>query len=141
VQLDASLPLPFAARFDRILVDAPCSGTGTLARNPEIKWRLGPDDIARLSGIQARILDAALAALAPGGRLVYATCSLEPEENEVVVERALSKTRGLRRLGRSELVEEFTTLAALFDESGYFRTRPDLHGTDGFFAAVVLREA
>jgi 16S rRNA (cytosine967-C5)-methyltransferase len=141
VQLDASLSLPFAARFDRILVDAPCSGTGTLARNPEIKWRLRPEDINRLSGIQAHILDAALEVLAPGGRLVYATCSLEPEENEEVVEQVLAKRVGLRRLTRSDLVREFAALTPLFDEAGYFRTRPDLHSTDGFFAAVVLREA
>jgi 16S rRNA (cytosine967-C5)-methyltransferase len=82
VVLDGTQPLPFARRFDRILVDAPCSGTGTLARNPEIKWRLKPEDLTDLALRQTALLDNALAALDPGGLLVYSTCSLEPEENE-----------------------------------------------------------
>ncbi|MDE3180550.1 MAG: hypothetical protein KGM47_12920, partial [Acidobacteriota bacterium] len=90
VVLDATQPLPFARSFNRILVDAPCSGTGTLARNPEIKWRLRPGDIPRLAGEQLRILQNGLNALARGGRLVYATCSLEPEENEMVTQQALA---------------------------------------------------
>jgi 16S rRNA (cytosine967-C5)-methyltransferase len=85
VVLDATEPLPFASRFDRILVDAPCSGTGTLARNPEIKWRLQPGDLPVFQSRQRKILQRALDHLVPGGRLVYATCSLEPEENEEVV--------------------------------------------------------
>ena len=91
VRLDAAHALPFGAKFDRILLDAPCSGTGTLARNPEIKWRLRPEDITRLAELQAMMLRNALPALANGGRLVYATCSLEPEENEGVVEKVLSE--------------------------------------------------
>jgi 16S rRNA (cytosine967-C5)-methyltransferase len=86
VVLDASQPLPFRRRFDRILVDAPCTGTGTLAHNPEIKWRLRPAAIEELQQIQKRILRQAIEALAPGGLLVYSTCSLEREENEDVVE-------------------------------------------------------
>jgi 16S rRNA (cytosine967-C5)-methyltransferase len=85
VALDGTKDLPFRRRFERILVDAPCSGTGTLGRNPEIKWRLRPEDLADLHGRQVALLTHALAALAPGGRLVYATCSLEPEENEAVI--------------------------------------------------------
>jgi 16S rRNA (cytosine967-C5)-methyltransferase len=84
VELDATSPLPFGAAFDRILVDAPCSGTGTLARNPEIKWRLKPEDIVDLQKRQRAIVRNALTCLKPGGRVVYATCSLEPEENEEV---------------------------------------------------------
>ena len=84
VALDATQPLPFSRQFDRILVDAPCSGTGTLMRNPEIKWKLRPEDLTDLQGRQVAILRNALAALAPGGRLVYSTCSLEGEENEAV---------------------------------------------------------
>ena len=86
VALNATRPLPFSGRFDSVLVDAPCSGTGTLARNPEIKWRLRPADLADLAVRQQAILRQSLAALAPGGRLVYSTCSLESEENEQVVD-------------------------------------------------------
>jgi 16S rRNA (cytosine967-C5)-methyltransferase len=85
VTLDASQPLPFSYKFDRILVDAPCSGTGTLARNPEIKWRLSRADIRDLQRRQVAILKNALQYLGPGGRLVYSTCSLEHEENQDVV--------------------------------------------------------
>jgi 16S rRNA (cytosine967-C5)-methyltransferase len=85
VVLDATRPLPFTVLFDRILVDAPCSGTGTLARHPEIKWKLTPADLDNLATRQRAILGEAFRLLAPGGRLVYSTCSLEPEENEEVV--------------------------------------------------------
>jgi 16S rRNA (cytosine967-C5)-methyltransferase len=85
VVLDGTRPLPFARPFDRILLDAPCSGTGTLGRNPEIKWRLTPADLEDLPRRQAALLANARAALAPGGLLVYSTCSLEPEENGAVV--------------------------------------------------------
>ncbi len=85
VTLDGTRPLPFARPFERILVDAPCSGTGTLARNPEIKWRLTPADLDDLAGRQRSLLAQARAVLAPGGLLVYSTCSLEPEENQAVV--------------------------------------------------------
>lgn len=139
VRLDAARDLPFNGRFDRVLVDAPCSGTGTLARNPEIKWRLQGKDLARLAGLQEKILRSALEVLAPGGRLVYATCSLESEENEQVVERVLAGAQGFRLLTAYELASEFPRLSSLFDTFGYFRTRPDLHSMDGFFAAVILR--
>lgn len=86
VALDAAKPLPFDLKFDRILVDAPCSGTGTLSRNPEIKWRLKPEDILDLQSRQKAILRNALRQLKPGGLLVYSTCSLEREENQEVVE-------------------------------------------------------
>lgn len=139
VRLDAAAALPFGCFFDMVLVDAPCSGTGTLARNPEIKWRLQPKDLQRLAELQARIMRNALGGLAPGGRLVYSTCSLEPEENERVVEGVLREAGGFRRLSGAELASTFPTLAELFDQQGYFRTRPDLHAMDGFFAAVIER--
>jgi len=86
VVLDAAEPLPFSTLFDRILIDAPCSGTGTLARNPEIKWRLDPSDLPVFQARQRKMIERALPHLRPGGRLVYATCALEQEENEAVVE-------------------------------------------------------
>ena len=140
VRLDASAKLPFKVLFDRILVDAPCSGTGTLSRNPEIKLRLGPEDLPRLAGIQERMLGQALEALAVGGRLVYATCSLEPEENEKVVEKVLSNLSGFRIVSRDEHCVEFPAWSALLGEEGFLRTRPDRDGMDGFFAAVIERQ-
>ncbi len=86
VVVDATQPLPFGTKFDRILIDAPCSGTGTLAPNPEIKWRLKPEDLVVFQDRQRKILAHGLELLKPGGRLVYSTCSLEVEENEQVTE-------------------------------------------------------
>jgi 16S rRNA (cytosine967-C5)-methyltransferase len=118
VVLDAIEPLPFSTKFDRILVDAPCSGTGTLAGNPEIKWRLRPADLTRFHTRQKAILTNALHVLAPAGRLVYATCSLEHEENEDVVRAVL---------------EKFPTLTC---ERKVHRL-PGRHEGDGFYAAVI----
>ena len=104
IEVDA-LSLPGSGGFDRVLADVPCSGTGTLARNPEIKWRIRPDDLADLHRRQVEILRAALRQLAPGGRAVYSTCSLEREENEAVVAEVLGdspefrSTRLPRRIG------------------------------------------
>jgi 16S rRNA (cytosine967-C5)-methyltransferase len=88
IVLDGTRPLPFSQPFDRILVDAPCSGTGTLGRNPEIKWRLRPEDLPGFQARQIALLTQARRLLKPGGLLVYSTCSLEPEENEEVVAAA-----------------------------------------------------
>jgi 16S rRNA (cytosine967-C5)-methyltransferase len=96
VVLDATQPLPFNRQFDRIFIDAPCSGTGTLARNPEIKWRVQDHDFGRFGGKQLQIAEQAVRLLAPGGLLVYATCSLEWEENEGVVSRLLNRHGELR---------------------------------------------
>jgi 16S rRNA (cytosine967-C5)-methyltransferase len=114
VVLDATQALPFAHRFDRILLDVPCSGTGTLGRNPEIKWRLAPADLEDLHRRQAALLANARTALAPGGLLVYSTCSLEPEENEAVVAAVPGK-----------LVVET------------MRRLPGRDAGDGFYAAVI----
>lgn len=102
VILDAGTPLPFLRAFDRILLDAPCSGTGTLARNPEIKWRLREEDLPRFTELQHRMLANALACLKPGGVLVYSTCSLEREENEDVVASHPVKHTHHRIPGRDE---------------------------------------
>jgi 16S rRNA (cytosine967-C5)-methyltransferase len=96
VVLDATQPLPFATLFDRILIDAPCSGTGTLGRNPEIKWRVSESDFGHFGHKQIQIARQAIRLLAPGGKLVYATCSLEHEENEDVVQTLLAHDPELR---------------------------------------------
>lgn len=96
VVLDATVPLPFSRSFDRIFIDAPCSGTGTLGRNPEIKWRVQSENLKRFAEKQTRMLAGAVEWLIPGGRLVYATCSLEPEENEEVVQAVLGQNPQLR---------------------------------------------
>jgi 16S rRNA (cytosine967-C5)-methyltransferase len=115
VILNAQTPLPFSAAFDRILVDAPCSGTGTLARNPEIKARITEADSQDLQRRQAAILRNALAALKPGGLLVYSTCSLEREENEGVIEACgVTPVKTMQRI-------------------------PGRDPGDGFFAAVITR--
>jgi 16S rRNA (cytosine967-C5)-methyltransferase len=144
VELDAANPLPFGAFFNRILVDAPCSGTGTLARHPEIRWRLKPEQLAEFHALQTALLKSALERLTPGGRLVYSTCSLEPEENEQVVDEALRATSGFRRNVASEsahgLKDKLVSSRehqSLFDRDGYFRTTPGALETDGFFAAVI----
>jgi 16S rRNA (cytosine967-C5)-methyltransferase len=122
VRLDATQDLPFRSKFDRILVDAPCTGTGTLGRNPEIKWRVGPENVRELAEIQRAILGRALGALAPGGRLVYSTCSLEQEENEEVVAAVLPAHPGVR-----------------VEQMGY--RLPGREPGDGFFSAVLTSEA
>jgi len=96
VVLDASRPLPFIQLFDRIFVDAPCSGTGTIGRNPEIKWRVQERDFARFRQLQIRIVMEGLQVLARGGKLLYATCSLEREENEDVIAAVREREPGLR---------------------------------------------
>lgn len=111
IVLDASEPLPFSGLFDRILIDAPCSGTGTLARNPEIKWRLQPSDLPVFKARQRKMIERALPHLRPGGRLVYATCALEEEENEGVI-------------NGFAVIETHTRV-------------PGQNPGDGFFAAVI----
>ena len=142
-RLDATQPLPFAQVFQRILLDAPCSGTGTLARNPEIRWRLQPEDLAGSHCRQVAMLRGALARLGRGGRLVYATCSLEPEENEQAVRAAIAHEPDVRIvLGREALtpwLRQNAAIESLFDSEGFFRTFPPQSGTDGFFAAVLER--
>jgi 16S rRNA (cytosine967-C5)-methyltransferase len=121
-----------AGEFDLILCDVPCSGTGTLGRNPEIRARLRPEELARQAARQREILAAALARLAPGGRLVYSTCSLEPEENEQVV-AAVAEGFGQISVAESPGVRE----SMLRD--GALRTLPGVDACDGFYAVVLER--
>ena len=145
--MEAKLDL---TKFDLILCDVPCSGTGTLARNPEIRHRLLLEDLARQAARQRALLGGALGRLAPGGRLVYSTCSLEPEENEQVVDAAAGAA-GLRRLSVKPLIaglaeggilrQEMAArlIGGALDDDGALRTLPGVHGCDGFFAAVLER--
>jgi 16S rRNA (cytosine967-C5)-methyltransferase len=131
--------LPFTPIFDRVLVDAPCSGLGTVRRDPDIKWRRHEDELAGLAERQLVLLRRAAAVVRPGGRLVYATCSSEPEENEMVVNRFLDGQTefhllDLRRAGRTDLV-------SVLDGRGMLRTTPFSHGLEGFFAAALQRTA
>lgn len=145
VQIDATQPLPFGARFDRVLVDAPCSGTGTLSRHPEIRWRLRPPQIAELHGLQVRMLRAALAQLAPDGRLVYSTCSIEAEENEDVIAEVLRGAgAGIARVSAADMKQTIAPHLApgvdagtLIDDEGQFHTLSGQQQTDGFFAAAL----
>ncbi len=146
VQLDGVKPLPFAESFDRILLDAPCSGTGTLARHPEIKWRLAQDHLAECKFTQGSLLAAALEVLRSGGRLVYSTCSIEREENESVVNAALAANPKIRRVPFAEASASLANKLAtgispesLFDAESQFHTLPGQHHTDGFFAALLER--
>lgn len=135
--------LPRSEPFDRVLVDAPCSGTGTLARNPEIKWRLRPEDLADLQSRQLAILQAAMQHVAPGGRLIYSTCSLEREENEVVIEQALAGNPAFHlfdcaiELERLQREGELTGPIDSLRSGPYLRTVPGIHRSDGFFAAIL----
>jgi len=141
-----ALHLPLQGGFDRVLADVPCSGTGTLARNPEIKWRLKPDGLHDLHAKQVAILRAALQQLAPAGRGVYSTCSLEPEENEAVVDEVLRGGQEFELLDcraelerlRSEGELAVSNLDSLL-KGNYLRTLPGVHPCDGFFAAVLER--
>jgi len=144
VELDAADSLPFSRQFDRILVDAPCSGTGTLARHPEIRWRLRPEQLSEFHQLQVGILSAAIKQLAPGGRLVYSTCSMEQEENEEVVSEVLSSLPSIKPVARNEITKSLAPHLipgidpqSLFDTLGQFRTSPAAQRTDGFFAAVL----
>lgn len=129
----------FAARADRILIDAPCSGTGSWRRRPEARWRLAPDDLPALQRTQDELLDRAAGVLAPGARLVYATCSLFAAENEARV-AALRQRHPELELVRIAEILGGAAAAPICDPTGTFLClRPDRHGTDGFFCAVLRR--
>ncbi|MDL2283594.1 RsmB/NOP family class I SAM-dependent RNA methyltransferase [Oxalobacter sp. OttesenSCG-928-P03] len=127
-----------AGKIDRVLVDSPCSGLGTLRRNPDIKWRQTPEGLAELTEKQAAILESAARLVKPGGRLVYATCSLLEEENEAVVQDFLSKHPDFILRPISEILAEQKIDLEMGD---YLKLLPHRHQTDGFFAAVLEKGA
>jgi 16S rRNA (cytosine967-C5)-methyltransferase len=139
--------MPINKQFDRILVDAPCSGTGTLARNPDIKWRVKAEDLLRLQSYQIQLLGSAMKYAATGSRIVYSTCSLEPEENEQVIEKVLAENSEIQLIdARNRLLElQNSGELAWHDVDGllrgpYLRTIPGVHPCDGFFAAILERK-
>jgi 16S rRNA (cytosine967-C5)-methyltransferase len=125
-----------AGKIDRVLVDAPCSGLGTLRRNPDLKWRQSPEAVVELSAKQRAILNGAGTLLKPGGRLVYATCSVLPEENQAIIEQFLGTHPDFQVVSCQEILDE----QRIALESGTFlELRPQRHDTDAFFAAVLER--
>jgi 16S rRNA (cytosine967-C5)-methyltransferase len=139
VERDATRPLRDLAAgelFDRVLVDAPCSGLGTLRRNPDARWRIGPGDPPRLAEIQEAILRNAAAVVKPGGTLVYSTCTLLPEENEAVVEAFLNSADDFAPVAADRVPAEVSSVVG---SDGVLRCLPHLHDTDGFFAARLER--
>ena len=137
VQADLLRPLPFSRPFDLVVVDAPCSGLGTLRRDPDIRWRRHERDLITLAATEIAMLQHAADAVAPGGRLIYATCSSEPEENEGVVDAFLSSTLRFRPI--HALAAAPNLPAAVVDARGHLRTEPHRHGLEAFFAAVFER--
>lgn len=133
--------LRLRGKADRVLVDAPCSGLGTLRRSPDLKWRQKPEAVAELAALQGRILASAARLVKPGGRLVYATCSLLREENEAVAEVFAAQHREFQPLAADAVLDHAGVKSAdTLCRAGYLRLWPHLHHTDGFFAAVWERK-
>jgi len=126
-----------AGKAHRVLVDAPCSGMGTLRRNPDLKWRQSAQSLQELSTLQTRILASAARCVAPGGRLVYATCSILNEENEGQVESFLATHPAFELVDAAPIM---MARAGLSMQGPFLKLRPDVHGTDGFFAAIFERK-
>jgi len=139
VQVGSRDEVPFAPVFDKVLVDAPCSGLGTVRRDPDIRWRRTAAELETFAAYQQTLLARAAGAVAPGGRLVYATCSSEPEENEAVVEAFLAAHPGYTLVDAREIDE--ARLGTVTDPRGMLRTLPFAHGLEAFFAAALVRRA
>jgi 16S rRNA (cytosine967-C5)-methyltransferase len=137
VQADLLKPLPFTRPFDLVLVDAPCSGLGTLRRDPDIRWRRRESDLCALAAAERVMLQHAADAVAPGGRLVYATCSSEPEENEGLVDAFLASTPEFALVDARKAAPRVPH--EVIDGRGCLRTEPHVHGLEAFFGAVLER--
>ncbi len=127
-----------AGKIDRVLVDAPCSGFGTLRRNPDLKWRQTPEAIDELAAKQTRILKSAASLVKPGGRLVYATCSVLGDENEAIVDGFLASHP---QFTQGDASSELKRANVALDTGAMLRLYPHVHGCDGFFAAILERES
>ena len=140
VRLDLRQPLPFQPVFDCVLVDAPCSGLGTIRRDPEIRWRRQPVDLPRFAGTQRAMTSRAAHGVRPGGRLVYATCSSEPEENEAVMASFLADHPDFEPVHPDQFGPPLHQgLRDTLDDRGWLSTAPDLHGLEAYFAVVLRR--
>ena len=140
LQADLTAGLPFGPTFDLVFVDAPCSGLGTVRRDPDIRWRRTEADLTPFAGAQLTMLRNAADAVRSGGRLVYATCSSEPEENDGVVEAFLSADSRFARVDlRAEKPAYFEALEPVLDETGVLRTSPHQHGLEAFYGSVLRR--
>jgi len=140
IRLDATRPLPFARAFDRVLLDAPCSGLGTLRLNPDLKWIRSSSDLQSFARTQRSMLHNAAEVVLPGGTLLYATCSSEPEENDDVISAFLSSEHRFERRP-VEPGPAVRSAEGLVDHDGYLRTLPFRDGLDAFFAARLVRRA
>ena len=139
-QADLEAGLPFEAEFDIVFVDAPCSGLGTVRRDPDIRWRRTEEDLVPFARAQLTMIRNAAQAVRPGGRLIYSTCSSEPEENDGVVSGFLQSSSGFRHVDLNvERPAHFDALHPVLDGTGALRTRPDLHGLEAFYGAVLRR--
>jgi 16S rRNA (cytosine967-C5)-methyltransferase len=138
IQANARGSPSFRDIFDAVLVDAPCSGLGTIRRDPDVRWRRTEADLAPLAEAQREMLTQAATAVQPGGRLIYSTCSSEPEENEDVVRAFLSTHPEFRR-GRPALFDRRPELAALLDDEGSLKTLPFRDELEAFYTAMLIR--
>jgi 16S rRNA (cytosine967-C5)-methyltransferase len=125
-------------KFDGILIDAPCSGLGVIRRNPDIRWNRKPADLLRYQPTQLSLLTSAAKLLTPGGILVYATCSTEPEENDQVIDKFLAHNHAFQVVNCKDALPEAASI--LVDPTGFFKTLPGQHDMDGFFAAKLIKE-
>jgi 16S rRNA (cytosine967-C5)-methyltransferase len=132
--------MAFLGKADRVLVDAPCSGIGALRRNPEARWRLGEEDLRRLPREQLTIARRAGSLVAPGGRLIYATCTVLRDENEAVIEKFLHAEPSFERVLVKDVIGAERSFGLTSDDGFYLKLTPHRHDTDGFFAAVLRKK-
>jgi 16S rRNA (cytosine967-C5)-methyltransferase len=140
VQADLEAGLPFGPVFDLVFVDAPCSGLGTIRRDPDIRWRRRESDLQEMARSQNRMIRNAAAAVRPGGTLVYSTCSSEPEENDAIVDGFLADEPAFAPVDlRGSAQPQLARLQSVLDERGFLRTTPERHGLEAFFGATLRR--